>query len=443
MWVWEWDYNPTSALYGSLMRRPDAISQLSKISLDLMRLSYEVVALQDDEPEVALLYSDASRVYSDTYAIGCYAAYESLRYAGKSVQFITETGVDVPTKLANCTLLVIPETMQIKEDMPEKIAEFMKKGGKVILFNQNSLCNNEYNKPLTGSAKEASDYIRQNATIVEKGKQETDSLGDWSFEDCHNYFKDYLRSNGMDYIRLIDAKTGEDIDYVETNTAIYNGKLLVNLNNLREDAEVKLIVDGNVVENSKELRCGESFGETFALKKYKPILLSIDVRNLFIDTYNHWAEETISKLADEGVVKGVSAGRFVPEKAISRVEFATLLSRAFQLNVDPSTGYANWYDGVVREANANGIELGELSAPLNREDAAELVASYYEKFVSPIDASPTSYLDRERFDHSVAIDKASNLGAMQGYPDGDFRPEKLLTRAEATVIIERVLERTK
>ena len=136
MWVWEWDYDPQNALYGSLMRRPDAISKLAKISLDLQRLSNEVVALQDDEPEVALLYSDASRNYSSKYAVGCYAAYESLRYAGKSIQFIAETGVDVKQKLENCKVLIIPKTIQVKEDLPEKNSRVCEKRRKSTCVRQ-------------------------------------------------------------------------------------------------------------------------------------------------------------------------------------------------------------------------------------------------------------------------------------------------------------------
>lgn len=47
-----------------------------------------------------------------------------------------------------------------------------------------------------------------------------------------------------------------------------------------------------------------------------------------------------------------------------------------------------------------------------------------------------------RPDGYVAISTLSNMGIINGYPDGTFRPQKLITRAEAMTIVNNTLRRT-
>ena len=445
IWVWEWEYSPQSALYGSLMRRPDGISKISKISLDLQRLSNEVVALQDDEPEVALLYSDASRNYSNTYTVGCYAAYESLRYAGKSVQFIAETGVDVARKLENCKVLIIPKTVQVKEDLPEKIADFVRNGGKVLVCDRDTFTKNEYDKPLTGKAKESADYIKANATLIENMDQSTDTLGEMSFEDFHKYIKDYLKNNNMQYVRVVDAETGEDVDYVEINTGICNDKLILNMNSLRGDKKVKIIADNQTITSSYDLRSGDNFGEVIELTKYEPVMLEINVSNQFIDTYNHWAENNISNLTNKGIIKGISNSRFAPDKQISIAEILALLARSYGLDCSSSEDDLKWYDGTIRALNNAGMDISEIrdfDKKATREDAAEWAVKFYEKFMAAINSGMANqYTDYSQINDKEAVDKATVAGIMSGYPDGSFGGSKGITRAEFATVLVNLLKK--
>ena len=47
----------------------------------------------------------------------------------------------------------------------------------------------------------------------------------------------------------------------------------------------------------------------------------------FTDITNHWAKGSIEKLAREGIVNGYADGTFKPDKAVTRAEVATMLSR--------------------------------------------------------------------------------------------------------------------
>lgn len=109
------------------------------------------------------------------------------------------------------------------------------------------------------------------------------------------------------------------------------------------------------------------------------------------DTAGHWAEASIQKAAARGFVNGYPDGTFKPNGAVTRAEFAVMLTKAFKL-----TG-----DG---------------------EAAAEL-----------------SFTDRESIGpwaHN-AITKAVQAGIIRGYEDGSFRPAREITRAEMISLLVR------
>ena len=55
----------------------------------------------------------------------------------------------------------------------------------------------------------------------------------------------------------------------------------------------------------------------------------------FEDAKGHWAEETIKKLAEQGVITGYPDRLVHPDEIISRAEFATLLARTLTEKINP------------------------------------------------------------------------------------------------------------
>lgn len=165
-----------------------------------------------------------------------------------------------------------------------------------------------------------------------------------------------------------------------------------------------------------------------------------------------WAKETIEALAGAGIVGGIDQKHFAPERAIARAELAGLLVRA--LNIPAATGGARFkdiegnerYAGSVSAAFAAGLVKGyedgnfrpeqgitreELMVVLVR--ALSLTASSDEKlpFTDAARISPWAK-------NSVAAGVARQL--VKGYPDGTFRPQEAVTRAECAVMVYRMLE---
>jgi hypothetical protein len=101
-----------------------------------------------------------------------------------------------------------------------------------------------------------------------------------------------------------------------------------------------------------------------------------------------WYAREVSYLADSGIILGYEDGTFKPDKKITRAEFTVILSRFFDMN---------------ESAPASGFD-----------DAAGHWAENY-------------------INNAVAKDWIA------GYPDGTFRPDAQITRAQAATMINKML----
>lgn len=78
---------------------------------------------------------------------------------------------------------------------------------------------------------------------------------------------------------------------------------------------------------------------------------------------SHWAYPYIQGLAERGTIEGYKDGRFRPEEPMTRAEFATLISRAFSLSIQNPLDFSDvdqryWAFNAIREANRSGFLNG-------------------------------------------------------------------------------------
>ena len=102
-----------------------------------------------------------------------------------------------------------------------------------------------------------------------------------------------------------------------------------------------------------------------------------------------WYNNAVSTLTNAGIIDGYEDGTFKPDGNITRAEFATIAVRFFEAT----------YDG---------------------EDLFSDIAGHWAQ------------------DY---INEAANAGIVDGYPDGTFRPQQLITRAEAMTMVNRTIDR--
>ena len=172
---------------------------------------------------------------------------------------------------------------------------------------------------------------------------------------------------------------------------------------------------------------------------------------------SHWASGQIAYLSDE--ITGYPDGTFRPDKTVSRAEFVSLLARtAFPDELKNETG-STWWEPAFRVCEANNLLSGTYgySEPMPRGEIARMLgyfcrdwggvnarADAAEQFVinwneqrMELPARKTLFSDTQGMDED-RYRVCANQGLMMGYPDGTFRPENSVTRAEAAAILARL-----
>lgn len=172
-------------------------------------------------------------------------------------------------------------------------------------------------------------------------------------------------------------------------------------------------------------------------------------RHYFGDSKDHWAESQINKFVDLGYVNGYEDGNFKPENSITRAEFVKILNRTFGLTklsgkvfLDTSN---HWARKDIDIAVTNGVCKGKSSTEfkpddlITREEAAVMVSNY-KKINDKNNDKINLYYDSDKVS-SWAKDSVEGViehGYMKGYDDNTFRPQSNITRAEAVSTLSRV-----
>jgi hypothetical protein len=179
----------------------------------------------------------------------------------------------------------------------------------------------------------------------------------------------------------------------------------------------------------------------------------------FADLNGHWSQKDVELIASKLVVKGRTESQFVPDASITRAEFAVLLVRALGLKNDSAPAAkikdvhgSDWYAGAlgaaVRASLMEGFEDGTFrpDAQITREQMAVMISRAMAMAMAgkggDIETDAIAkFADRSQI-HDWALDavaKNAATGIIQGTLANKFEPAQFATRAEATVMLKRLL----
>ncbi len=149
---------------------------------------------------------------------------------------------------------------------------------------------------------------------------------------------------------------------------------------------------------------------------------------------------------------GYPDGTVRPGGSITRAEATTIF---FRLLTEESRSqfwatenrysdvYAGqWYNNAVSTMTRAGIVNGypdgtfRPNAPITRAEMAKIIALF-----AKLEPSAERFPDTAGHWAEPYIRLAAGSGWIEGYPDGTFRPDRAITRAETVTMIDRVLER--
>lgn len=152
-------------------------------------------------------------------------------------------------------------------------------------------------------------------------------------------------------------------------------------------------------------------------------------------------------------IVGYGNGQVRPQNAITRAEVATIFFRLLtddvrEENFTSSNKYTDvaagaWYNNAVSTLSAMGIITGypdgtfRPNAYITRAEFAAIAA----RFDADGDKTLAAFSDIANHWAKDEISVAYNNGWVDGYPDGTFGPQRNITRAETVTLVNRVLNR--
>jgi len=182
----------------------------------------------------------------------------------------------------------------------------------------------------------------------------------------------------------------------------------------------------------------------------------------FNDIASHWANADITAMAARGIANGQPSGDFEPDNSVTRAQFAALLVRTLgKSGVSPATpkfvdapAWA-WYYSAVESAVQLGLVTGyedgtyKPDARITRQEMAAMIvrAMNLHKTAPTMDDAEIEQTLQVFADQGAvqawareSTAKAIKAGIVQGRTLTSFQPTSDATRAEAIVMLKRLLK---
>ncbi|MEV5025658.1 S-layer homology domain-containing protein [Paenibacillus sp. LPE1-1-1.1] len=168
-----------------------------------------------------------------------------------------------------------------------------------------------------------------------------------------------------------------------------------------------------------------------------------------------WAKDSIESLAARGIVNGVGNQTFKPDLKVTRAEFLKMLMFAFDVADEGAKSElsdlqeGSWYYSSVAAAHKLGIVQGKadgsfgVNDEITRQDMAVMAyrAAQHLKLGLSGHASSGAFADQAAID-GYAVEAAEAMqaaGIIQGMGGRVFAPKAQATRAQAAVIIHKLM----
>ena len=145
---------------------------------------------------------------------------------------------------------------------------------------------------------------------------------------------------------------------------------------------------------------------------------------------------------------GYEDGTFRPDGSITRAEAAAMLARLAKLDTSDSSRpnfidvRSGWYNGVINAMVKVGYMKGypdgtfRPNGKITRAELAQMIIA-----IDKANRGSAPFADVKNHWARPAIDQAYANGRIKGYPDGSFRPNNSITRAESVTIFNSLFDR--
>ena len=203
-------------------------------------------------------------------------------------------------------------------------------------------------------------------------------------------------------------------------------------------------------------RSGYAFTGWYSDKKLTKLITDdVEVNISVVTIYAGWRKSSVPAMLNGddhfAYIQGYADGTVHPDNNITRAQVATIFFRLLDEDVrDDSLTTYNTFTDVSADYWANTAistmsELGVIqgysdgtfrpNAFITRAQFAAICA----RFDDTVKRGSSDFTDIDGHWAKAEIERAATLGWIQGYSDGTFRPNNNITRAQAMTMINRVL----
>ncbi|KIL35590.1 hypothetical protein SD71_12630 [Cohnella kolymensis] len=181
----------------------------------------------------------------------------------------------------------------------------------------------------------------------------------------------------------------------------------------------------------------------------------------FTDVTKHWAKSNIEDMASRLIIQGVNEEKFLPNREVSRAEFTAIVVRALGLqSFEQPARFTDvhqndWFHEAVSIAVHYGlIEPGDNFKPNQKLTRLEAIVILFRAMKlagmdmtiseTEVDRQLSAFSDQKLIKSSsrVAAALTVKFGIVTG-SKGHIMPSKNITRAEAAILIQRLLQKAK
>lgn len=188
----------------------------------------------------------------------------------------------------------------------------------------------------------------------------------------------------------------------------------------------------------------------------------MESKKAFEDIEGHWAQEDLNLLVGKGIINGYKNNLFEPENKITRAEFTSILVKLLNIPLDKPKASSfddvevgEWYYSMVEAATKTGIINGYGDGrfgpndEITREQVAVLLMKALEVLGQSEDTiqgdgislkNTYSDMDKVSIWAKEYLNKAIQLGIINGFSDSTIAPNDNASRAQAGAMIVRLMD---
>lgn len=189
---------------------------------------------------------------------------------------------------------------------------------------------------------------------------------------------------------------------------------------------------------------------------FLPTILTVTAFNAHVlantdDISGHWAETQIKEWANIGYISGYPDGTFLPDNSITRAEFLTLVNKIFKFENKTNINFIDvrpdyWAYSEIQKGISAGYVSGDKNGTfrpddfITRQEAAVIINKLLDN--TEITENKPNFKDAYDIDEWAknSVDIVYEHGILSGFPNGTYRPKKYMTRAEAVSALKRLTE---